>query len=57
MTGTKAGAVGLLRSLQEEVRGQSYFVAMHANCHRADFMLDVVGACAGMSQTMQLRRR
>ena len=36
MTGTKTGVVGLLRSLQEEVTGQSYFGAMHANCHRAN---------------------
>ena len=36
MSGAKAGVVALLRALQQEVTGEAYFVAMHANCHRAD---------------------
>ena len=35
MTGAKAGVVALLRALQQEVIPEAYFVAMHANCHRA----------------------
>ena len=39
MISTNASVVGLLRSLQEEVARQSYFVTMHANCHRADLAI------------------
>ena len=39
MTGAKAGVVALLCALQQEVTGEAYFVAMHANCHRADLVL------------------
>ena len=35
MVGTNTGLVGLLRKLQREVTGHTYFVAMHANCHQA----------------------
>ena len=34
--GTTSGLVGLLRAPQQEVTMHAYFVAMHANCHRAD---------------------
>ena len=36
IVGTTAGLVDLLCASHQEVTGHAYFVAMHANCHRAD---------------------
>ena len=58
MVGTNTGLVGLLRELQREVTGHAYFVAMHANYHRANLafknalkevhaLLDVLNATVG----------